>query len=82
MIELITFYSSLGILLGIVITSGPYTWILEKFKQEDNSFLTCGLCMGIHVSWITQVIRMDFNMLSLVLVPIAAELCIRWILSI
>ena len=81
-------YLSIGTVLGIVITSQPYNWVLYRLNLEDDSFLTCGLCLGMWVGMVTEVTRLAQaipdapNVLALAVIPLAAEKTVRWILKI
>jgi len=80
--------SCIGIILGIVITSQPYIYLLDRLGLSDYSFWECGLCLGTWTAfltcllWITQELQVEPNMLCLALIPLVAEKTVRWIIKI
>lgn len=72
--------AGVGALWGIVITSGPYQYILEKLKLEFSP-LGCALCSGTWISVGIALMTWTWSPIGIAAVPCTAEFIARWIKS-
>ncbi len=76
-LEGLQLFTGLGLCWGIVITSTPYLWLLDKLSW-DETVLECALCTG---TWFALGLSLltGFDAIQIAALPLSAEWISRWI---